>query len=93
VLTAIKSGPASRRTVPGLFHPLNVLNAEVPSNNGKRACLYCQHGLNPVAMIFTRQMTEPVSLLIQRLDAAVVQIKTKKLGAFVVFLTDDADAG
>jgi hypothetical protein len=88
----VKSGPQIGEIVPGPFHPLNVFNAELPANNGKKVCLYCQHGLHPVAMIFTREVNETVAALIQRMDAAVAAKKDVKLGAFVVVLTDDESA-
>jgi hypothetical protein len=88
----VKSGPQIGETVPGPFHPLNVLNAELPENNGKKVCLYCQHGMHPVAMIFTREVNETVTALIQKLDPAVAANKDAKLGAFVVVLTDDERA-
>ena len=34
----MKSGPQKGQMV-SPFHPLNVLNAEFPANNGKKACL------------------------------------------------------
>jgi L-lactate utilization protein LutC len=89
---AVKSGPQVGDAVPGPFHPLNVFNAEMPENNGKKACLYCQHGLAPVAMVFTRSCNESVTDLIQKLDAEVAKNKSAKMGAFVVVLTDEEKA-
>jgi hypothetical protein len=88
----VKSGPQVGETVPGPFHPLNVLNAELPENNGKKACLYCQHGLHPVVMIFTRELNDAVTTLIRKLDPAVAANKDAKLGAVVVVLTADEGA-
>src|SRR5688500_18031321 len=43
----LKSGPQVGQEVPGPFHPLNVTGAQA----GKKACLYCSNGGNPVAVV------------------------------------------
>jgi hypothetical protein len=82
---AVKSGPQVGETVPGPFHPLNI-NGE---SAGQKACLYCKNGTNPVAMIFAREVSEPVTTLIKKVDAATVKNKDCSLGSFVVFLGED----
>jgi hypothetical protein len=81
----IKSGPQVGEKVPGPFHPLNI-NGE---KAGEKNCLYCSNGSNPVAMVFARQCSEPLTKLIKRIDEATVKNKDAKMGSFVVFCNDD----
>jgi hypothetical protein len=46
-----------------------------------------------VATIFTREVTPEVAALVKEIDEKVGANKEKNLCAFVVLLTDDADAG
>ena len=70
--------------------PFNVKDITGPSA-GKSLCYRCQYGGNPVACVFTREVTPEVAGLIAELDKSVVD--GKKVKGFVVLLTDDADAG
>jgi hypothetical protein len=82
----IKSGPQSGEKVPGPFTPLNI-NGE---NAGKKACLYCKHGDNPVAVVFARTATcDQASKLIEKLDAETGKNEKAEMGFYVVFLSDD----
>jgi hypothetical protein len=80
----IKSGLQKGDAVEGNFEPLNV-NGE---NAGQRYCLVCYNGLNPVVMIFAREVSEPLLKLIARIEAAAEKHRTSDLGCFVVFLSD-----
>ena len=42
--------------------------------------------------IFARKITEPLTSLVKKIDGLVAKNKDKKLSAFVVLLSDDADA-
>jgi hypothetical protein len=84
---AVKSGPQTGETVPGPFHPLNINGARA----GEKNCLYCQNGTNPVAMIFAREVSEPLTTLIKKIDKATAEHKDAKMGSFVVFLSDSED--
>src|SRR5436305_1873849 len=81
----LKSGPQVGDTVPGPFHPLNVTGPKA----GEKNCLYCQNGENPVAMIFAREVSEPLVTLMKKIDHATGQHKDAQMGSFVVFLSDD----
>jgi len=70
----------------------NVKDVTGPSA-GKSLCYRCQYGAKPVACIFTREITEEVAALIKDIDTQVGANKDKNMCAFVVLLTDDADAG
>ena len=83
----VKSGPEVGKQLAGPFHPLNVTGESA----GKKNCLYCQNGNNPVAMIFARDLNEPVTKLIKKIDAATVEHADAKMGSFVVFLNDNED--
>jgi hypothetical protein len=89
---APKSGPQVGQNLPGPFHPLNITNAEKPEACGQKNCLVCQHGINPVAMVFARQVDNNLTMLIKKLDAEVGKNKAAHMGGFVVLLTDDQNA-
>jgi len=84
---ALKSGPQVGKDVPGPFHPVNI-NGE---KAGERFCLYCVNGTNPVAMVFARDVSQPVTTLIKKIDAANEKYADKKMGSFVVFLNNDSE--
>ena len=62
-------------------------------NEGKTLCYRCQYGSKPVACIFTREMTPEVAKLVKEIDQTVAKNEDKGMRAFVVLLTDNADAG
>lgn len=80
----VVSGPQVGEVVPGPFHPLNVTGAKA----GQKNCLFCQNGDNPVAMIFAREASQPVTALMKKIDAVTAQHKDAHMGSFVVFLSD-----
>lgn len=81
---AVKSGPQVNEKVPGPFHPLNVTGEAA----GKKNCLYCQNGTNPVAVVFAREATPEVAKLIKKLDACTSKYTQCSMGSYVVFLSD-----
>jgi hypothetical protein len=86
VAAEIKSGPQNGEKVPGPFHPLNVTGEDA----GKKACLYCKNGENPVAVVFARTADDPnVTKLIKALDKATEQNAKCEMGSFVVYLSGD----
>jgi hypothetical protein len=82
---ALRSGPQIGQAVPGPFEPLNINGA----NAGQKFCQYCVNGQNPVAMVFAREVSEPVTKLVKELDAATVKNGDAKMGSFFVFLGED----
>lgn len=58
---------------------------------GKTLCYRCKYGARPVVTVFTKVMNEEVASLVKQIDAKVNANEEKKMAAFVVFLTDDAD--
>jgi hypothetical protein len=81
----LKSGPQVGEKVPGPFHPLNI-NGDAA---GKKNCLFCSNGQNPVAMIFARDVDSNLVSLIKKIDETTVANADAKMGSFVVFLSDD----
>ena len=79
-----KSGPQPGDSLPGVFEPINVNGAYA----GQRHCLVCENGLNPVVMIFARDVSDPLLQLIGKLDAATAKNRACEMGSFVVFLND-----
>ncbi len=81
----LKSGPqVGENARPKPFFPLNV-NGPTPD---QKQCLVCRNGDNPVAMIFARDVSSPLSTLIKKLDAATAENQTAKMGSFAVFCSD-----
>jgi hypothetical protein len=62
-------------------------------NKGKSLCYRCAYEDCPVACVFTREITNEVATLVQRIDAAVGDNQAKDMKAFVVLLTEDAEGG
>lgn len=86
VAAEMKSGPQEGEKLPGPFHPLNVNGDKA----GEKACLYCKHGDNPVAMVFARTPDCPMTAkLIKRLEAATKEHEKAEMGCFVVFCSDE----
>jgi len=80
----VKSGPQVGEDLAGPFHPLNVNGAKA----GKKNCLYCENGNNPVAMIFAREVTPELKKLITKLDTCTAKNSGCEMGSFVVFCSD-----
>ncbi|MGH7170429.1 MAG: hypothetical protein ACRELG_09155 [Gemmataceae bacterium] len=80
----VKSGPQLNEDVPGPFHPYNVTGSAA----GKKNCLYCANGNNPVAVIFAREVSPQVTKLIKKLDQCTVKNGDCRMGSYVVFLSD-----
>jgi hypothetical protein len=81
----LQSGPAVGKRIPGSFQPMNVTGEYA----GKRHCLVCQNGDNPVAMVFARQPSSQLVKLLKVLEAETVKHSKKEMGSFVVLLSDD----
>jgi hypothetical protein len=79
-----KSGPAVGEKVPGPFHPLNVTGEEA----GRKACLYCANGPNPVAVVFARDLNTDVTKLIKALDTCTGKNGKASMGSYAVFCSD-----
>jgi len=81
----VQSGPQVGEKIPGAFTPLNVTGEDA----GQKRCLVCKNGLNPVAMVFAREVSEPLTTLLKKLDAATAKNSGTNMGSFVVFCSDD----
>ena len=84
---SITSGPPAGQKVPGPFAPLNVTGPDA----GDKVCQYCKNGVNPVAMIFARQVTPALVSLLKKIDAATAAHQDCRMGSFVTFLSDSPD--
>src|SRR5207244_2783974 len=84
---AVTSGPQVGEELAGPFHPLNINGKQA----GKKHCLYCENGSNPVAMVFAREPSEELTKLIKKLDGCCDKNSECKLGSFVVFCSDNED--
>lgn len=88
VAAEVKSG-LDKGASPAAF---NVKDITGP-NKGKSLCYRCKYGAKPVATVFTREITDEVAALVKEIDTQVGANKAKNMCAFLVLLTDDADAG
>jgi hypothetical protein len=68
------------------FNPRHVTGPDA----GTRSSPIVKHGSNPVAVVFARELSPGVATLAAKLDAAAKA--DRRLGAFVVLLTDDKTA-
>lgn len=80
----LKSGPQVGEKLAGPFHPLNLTG----KMEGKKHCLYCENGQNPVVMIFARDNSPELTKLIKKVDACTAKNTGCNMGSFVVFLND-----
>ena len=86
VADELKSGLAVGEA-PGAF---NVNDVTGPSK-GKSLCYRCQYGDRPVISVFAREVNEDLAKVIKEIDGIVGQNKDKRMAAFVVVLSEDAD--
>jgi hypothetical protein len=83
---ALKSSLQPGEKITHIFEPLNVTGEHA----GEPHCLICENGLSPVAMVFARQVNEPLLNLLAQLDSATQKNRQQQMGSFVVFLSEDA---
>ena len=81
----LRSGPQAGQKIPGPFEPLHATGPDA----GQHVCLVCKNGANPVAMIFARNVSAPLTALIKKIDAATGAHQDVEMGSFVVFLNDN----
>jgi len=80
----VKSGLQPGEKITTIFEPVNVTGEHA----GEPYCLICENGLAPVAMLFAREVSEPLLTLIAKLDEATEQNRSREMGSFVVFLSE-----
>jgi len=77
----VKSGPQVGAKVPGAFEPFNVTG----TNAGEECCLFCKFGVDPTVMVFAKDMSEPLTGLLKKLDELNVAYKKADLGTCAIF--------
>ncbi|HEX5106034.1 MAG TPA: hypothetical protein VFV87_19580, partial [Pirellulaceae bacterium] len=80
----LQSGLQVGERLTNIFEPLNVTGPYA----GEQHCLVCEMGLSPVAMVFAREVNEPLVKLLAQLDKATEKNRDVELGSFVVFLSE-----
>jgi hypothetical protein len=80
----LKSGLQPGEKLTNIFEPLNVTGPFA----GEPHCLVCENGFNPVAMIFAREVNEPLVKLLAKIDQATEKNRDVEMGSFVVFLSE-----
>ena len=80
----LKSGLQPGEKITTIFEPLNITGEHA----GEPYCLICENGLAPVAMLFAREVNDPLLTLISKLDAATAKNRDQEMGSFVVFLSE-----
>lgn len=87
---SLTSGPqVGQNARPKPFFPLNINGPTA----GKKQCLVCRNGDNPVAMVFAREVSTPLTILIKKLDKATAENKAAKMGSFAIFCSDSEGLG
>lgn len=81
----IQSGPKVGDEITETFEPVNITGADA----GRKTCILCEYAESPVVLVFARDVSEPLTRLIKRLDAASAQHKASSLGTCVVFLSSE----
>jgi hypothetical protein len=81
---SITSGPQPGQKVPGPFAPLHATGPDA----GQRIRQYCKNGVNPVAMVFVREVSPAVTSLIKKIDVVTAAHRDAHMGSFVTFLND-----
>jgi hypothetical protein len=81
----LKSGPQPGQNIPGPFNPLHASGPD----EGKKLCLVWKNGANPVVMIFAREVSDPLTSLVKKIDEATVKNSDCRMGSFVVFCSDE----
>jgi hypothetical protein len=77
----VKSGPQVGDKLPGPFEPFNVNG----TNSGEECCLYCKFGADPSVMIFAKEVSEPLTALMKKLDELNIKYKKADLGTCAIF--------
>jgi len=80
----LKSGLQPGEKITTIFEPLNITGEHA----GEPYCLICENGLSPVAMLFAREVNEPLLNLLGKLDEATAKNRDQEMGSFVVFLNE-----
>src|SRR5262245_2265081 len=80
----VKSGLQPGEKITTIFEPVNITGEHA----GEPYCLICENGLSPVAMVFARELNEPLLKLFQKLDEATAKNRGQQMGSFVVFLNE-----
>jgi hypothetical protein len=80
----LKSGLQPGEKITTIFEPLNITGEHA----GEPYCLICENGLSPVAMLFAREVNEPLLNLLSKLDEATAKNRDQEMGSFVVFLNE-----
>jgi hypothetical protein len=75
------------KDLPGPFHPYNVTGLHKQHFH----CLISEHGLDPMVMIFHKDVdfSDPLVNLLKKLDTAIDKNPNARLGAFVVFIPEE----
>lgn len=74
----IQSGPKAGTNIPGPFHPVIVVHAEMPDHAGKRWDFTEQYGARSYVLIFARTASEPLAGLLAKVDAALAKQRDAK---------------
>jgi hypothetical protein len=83
---ALKSGPQPGKELPGTFEPKNITGP----NAGETTCIFCEYGEDTVAMVFAREVSQPLTHLIKRLDAVTAKHSKAGLHSCAILLNSEA---
>lgn len=79
---SVRSGLQVGERITSIFEPLNVTGPY----QGERHCLVCENGVNPVVMIFARDINASLEKLLIEVDRATAKHQSQQMGSFLVLL-------
>jgi hypothetical protein len=83
----LKSGPPIGEELPGTFEPVNITGPDA----GDKSCIFCEYEARPVVLVFARDTSERLTILLRRLNAATDKHQAARLASSIIWLTTDAD--
>jgi hypothetical protein len=83
----LKSSIQPGEKIATIFEPLNITGEHA----GELHCLVCENGRAPVAMLFARDLDEPLLKLLVKIDTATEKHQKEGMGSFAVFLSDQPE--
>jgi quercetin dioxygenase-like cupin family protein len=84
----LKSGPQVGESLPGPFHSLVAFSAK-PGLMGKKTDFIEMYGQAPVVLVFARELTNPLTRLVNKLEAEAAKDESGKVRIVLVLLSDD----
>lgn len=84
------SGPLKKGDTAGVFYVTKIAGAKDDGvKEGEELCYRCRYGSRPMVMVFTRENTKEVQMLVKTIDKAVDKNQEAHLKGLVTFMGED----